>query len=94
VSAEILDELFNVIKDRKENPREGSYVCKLFERGEDRILQKVGEEAVEFILASKSGKREDIIYECADLIFHTMVYLGYRGIEPEEIFRELERRRR
>ncbi len=94
MSAEILDELFIVVKDRKEDPRKESYVCSLFDSGEDRILQKVGEEAVEFILASKSSKREDIIYECADLVFHIMVSLGYKGIELEEIYKELEKRRK
>ncbi len=90
----ILDEVFEVIKDRKKNPKEKSYVCSLFNKGEDKILQKVGEEAVELILASKGDKREDIVYEAADLIFHVMVLLGYKDIELEEIYEELKRRRR
>jgi len=94
VSREIMEELRRVIKDRKESPREGSYVSNLMSKGEDKILEKVGEEAVELILASKSNDRENIIYECSDLIFHTLVLLEYKDIEQEEIYRELKRRRR
>lgn len=89
-----MEELRRVIKDRKESPREGSYVSNLMSKGEDKILEKVGEEAVELILASKSNDRENIIYECSDLIFHTLVLLEYKDIEQEEIYRELKRRRR
>ena len=90
----ILDEVFEVVKDRKKNPKKDSYVCSLFNKGEDKILEKVGEEAVELILASKGDKREEIIYESADLIFHVLVLLGYKGVELEEVYEELRRRRR
>jgi phosphoribosyl-ATP pyrophosphohydrolase len=90
--SDTLDRVYQVILERKENPREDSYVCKLFSRGEDKILQKVGEEAVETILAAKSGKEEDLVYELADLWFHTLVLLGSRDIAPEKIYEELERR--
>ena len=91
---EILDEVFEVIKDRKKNPKENSYVCSLFSKGENKILEKIGEEAVELILASKENKKEEIIYETADLIFHVLVLLGYKSIELEEVYEELRRRRR
>lgn len=94
MSREIMEELRRVIKDRKESPREESYVSNLMSKGEDKILEKVGEEAVELILASKGNDRENIIYECSDLIFHTLVLLEYKDIEQEEIYRELKRRRR
>ena len=90
----ILDEIFEVILDRKKNPKENSYICSLFNKGEDKILEKIGEEATEVILASKKDKKSEIIHECADLIFHMLVLLGYKGIELREVYEELERRRK
>lgn len=94
MSCEVLEEVFQVIQDRKENPKKESYVCSLFKKGEDKILEKVGEEAVEFILASKNSKREEIIYEAADLIFHLLVALSAKDVTLEDVFKELKRRRR
>ncbi len=88
----ILDRVYAVILDRKQNPRADSYVCRLMERGEDRILQKLGEEAVETILAAKSGDEDSLVYELADLAFHCLVLLGARGIPLDRVSRELERR--
>jgi phosphoribosyl-ATP pyrophosphohydrolase len=88
----IIDRLYAVVLDRKEHPTEGSYVCRLLERGEDRILQKVGEEAVEALLAAKSGNDDALVGELADLTFHALVLLGARNIPPERIAAELERR--
>jgi phosphoribosyl-ATP pyrophosphohydrolase/phosphoribosyl-AMP cyclohydrolase len=73
-------------------PREGSYVASLFAGGLDRILKKVGEEAGEVVIASKNGASEQIVWETADLWFHTLVALGYHEIAPEAVFAELERR--
>jgi phosphoribosyl-ATP pyrophosphohydrolase/phosphoribosyl-AMP cyclohydrolase len=87
-----LEEVYQVIEDRKRNPREGSYVSGLFNEGLDRILKKVGEEAGETIIAAKNKSREEIIYEVADLWFHTLIALAYFGISPEEIYQELGRR--
>ncbi len=87
-----LKELYKVIKERKRELPEGSYTAELFKRGEDRILQKVGEEAIETILALKSGSTEEAVYETADLLYHLLVALANRGIELEEVEEELKRR--
>jgi len=87
-----LDEVFGVIEDRKRNPREGSYVSGLFEKGIDQILKKIGEEAGETIIGAKNGGRDEIVYETADLWFHSLIALSYFGITPEDIYRELGRR--
>jgi len=92
----ILDELYEVLMDRKLNPKEGSYTSKLLyhEKGTNAILEKVGEECVELILAVKDGNRDDIIYEASDLIYHLMVLFVKLDIRLEDIWKELERRRR
>jgi phosphoribosyl-ATP pyrophosphohydrolase/phosphoribosyl-AMP cyclohydrolase len=87
-----LDEVFGVIEDRKRNPREGSYVSGLFEAGLDKIMKKIGEEAGETIIGAKNGDRDEIIYETADLWFHSLIALSYFGITPEDIYRELGKR--
>lgn len=87
-----LDDVFGVIEDRKRNPREGSYVSGLFEKGLDKILKKVGEEAGETIIGAKNGDRDEIVYETADLWFHSLIALSYFGITPEDIYRELGKR--
>jgi phosphoribosyl-ATP pyrophosphohydrolase len=89
---EITARLFDVVIDRKANPSPDSYVNRLLEKGEDKILQKVGEEAVETILAAKGGDEDQLVHEIADLWFHLIVLLGARGIPPEKIAGELERR--
>ena len=71
---------------------ENSYVSSLFKKGENAILKKVVEEAGEFSFAIKDAKEEEIIYECADLLFHSLVALGYAGIDPDRIKQELSRR--
>ena len=87
--AGILNELYDVIKDRQLNPKEGSYTNYLFEKGQDKILKKVGEEAVETVIASKNLNKEEIIYEMGDLWYHCLVLLAYHNIKPEEVFAEL-----
>lgn len=89
---DILSRLYDLVLARTNDPSPDSYVCKLLAKGEDKILQKVGEEAVEAILAAKSGDDEALVYELADLTFHALVLLGSRGIPPERVGRELERR--
>ena len=93
MSLEILKELYEVVLDRRRNPVEGSYTCKLFEEGLDKILKKIGEESVEVILAGRKQEREEIIHEAADLLYHLIVLLVYAGIGLEEVMEELERRR-
>jgi len=90
----IIGELYGVIRDRKENPAEGSYTNYLLEKGLDKILKKVGEESAEVIIAAKNGSEGEVIYEAADLIYHLLVLLFERGIEPTKIMRELEKRRK
>ncbi len=89
---EVLEELFKVIEERKRELPEGSYTAELFKKGEDRILQKVGEEAVETILALKSGKREEAVYEIGDLLYHLLVAMANRDITLSEVAEELKRR--
>lgn len=91
-NSDILAAIYGVIQDRKAHPDEKSYTASLFRKGIDKVLGKVGEEAAEVIIAGKGGKREEIVYETADLIFHTLVLLGYYDIEPDEIYGELRRR--
>lgn len=90
---QILYELYDVISDRVENPKEGSYTNYLFEKGIDKILKKVGEEACEVIIAAKGDDKDAIQYEVADLLFHLWVMLKETGLEPDDIFYELKFRR-
>jgi len=91
-SLAIIQQIFEVIRDRKANPKVESYVSDLFAKGQDQILKKVGEEAAELVVASKNGRKEEIIYEVADLWFHTLVLLGHHGISPSEVAQELRKR--
>lgn len=93
ISAEILQEVYNVIVDRTVNPKEGSYTNYLFEKGLDKILKKVGEEAAEVIIAAKNKSKEEIRYEVSDLMYHLMVLLVERGLTLEDIYGELKGRR-
>ena len=90
----VLYELYSVIKDRQRHPVEGSYTNYLFIKGQDKILKKVGEEAVETILASKNDDRDNIIYEMGDLWYHCLVLLAWHGMKPEDLFAELMNRRK
>ncbi len=88
----LLEAIHRTIMDRKISPTSGSYVSSLFEGGQDRILKKVAEEAGEVLLASKNGKPDEIIHEVADLIFHTLVLLGYHDLAPRDVQQELAQR--
>jgi phosphoribosyl-AMP cyclohydrolase / phosphoribosyl-ATP pyrophosphohydrolase len=89
----ILQTLYNTIKTRKEIPVEKSYTNYLFDQGIDKILKKVGEEAAEVIIASKNNKKDEMVLEIADLTYHLMVLLVNRGLNLNDIYEELERRR-
>ena len=91
-SCDVLDRLAAVIEDRKQADPDSSYVARLFAKGDDAMLKKVGEEATEFVLAAKGGERRSIVYEAADLWFHTLVALTHHGISPREVLAELARR--
>lgn len=94
MSTEILEEVFRVIKDRRQNPREDSYVSSLLDQGRDRILEKIREESLELLEAVEGGDRDEIVHESADTIFHVMVVLASEGIEFDEVMEELRRRRK
>jgi len=85
----IIERLYQTIQERKRQPSSDSYTSTLLQGGIDKVLKKVVEEAGEVVLAGKGGKKEEIVYETADLLFHTLVALGYHDITPEEIYREL-----
>ena len=84
--------LYDLIKGRKEEKKEGSYTTYLFEKGIDKILKKVGEESTEVIIAAKADDRRETVYEIADLAYHVMVLMVQMGIPLEEIFDELASR--
>lgn len=87
-----LNKVFALVEDRKMNPKPGSYTNSLFEQGEDEIVKKIGEEAVEVILAVKGQGDERVISELADLTYHCLVLLAQRGLSPADVATELERR--
>lgn len=90
--SQVLDDLAAVIADRKANPREGSYTCRLLTAGEDEILKKLGEEAVESILAAKAQGDQRLVCELADLLYHTLVLLACRDIPFAAVEAELAHR--
>lgn len=90
--SDILDRLGELLEERKSADPQSSYVAKLYAKGLDGILKKVGEEAAETIIAAKGGKKEEIIYETADLWFHTLVMLAQAGLTPQDVLNELARR--
>lgn len=91
--AGILQELYDIIVDRTINPKEGSYTNYLFEKGLDKILKKVGEEAAEVIIAAKNISKDEVRYEIADLFYHIFVLMVERDLTPDDIYDELRRRR-
>jgi len=90
--SDILKKLADVLESRKNAAPDSSYVASLYHAGTDKILKKLGEEATETVIAGKGGNREEIIYETADLWFHSLVLLSHNDISPQEILTELDRR--
>jgi phosphoribosyl-ATP pyrophosphohydrolase len=90
--SDTLQKLARVLEERKQADPDSSYVAGLYHKGLDAILQKVGEEATETILAAKGDSKEHLVSETADLWFHTLVMLAERGLGPEPVLAELERR--
>ena len=88
----VFESVYQVIKDRKENPKEGSYTNYLFDKGLDKILKKVGEEATEIVIAAKNQDKEELKYEISDFLYHCMVLMAEKGVTWEEITRELANR--
>ncbi|NNF95819.1 MAG: phosphoribosyl-ATP diphosphatase [Halobacteria archaeon] len=89
---DILVELARVLEERKSANPEDSYVAKLYDKGLDAILKKIGEEATETVMAAKEGDKDQIVYETADLWFHTLVLLAQQGLGPNDVLNELGRR--
>jgi len=90
--SDVLEKLAAVIESRKTQSADSSYVASLFDKGMDSILKKVGEEAAETIVAAKNDDDAQLVHETADLWFHTLVMLAARGLGPEQVLAELERR--
>jgi phosphoribosyl-ATP pyrophosphohydrolase/phosphoribosyl-AMP cyclohydrolase len=90
---QILKEVYDVITDRKQNPKEGSYTNYLFDKGIDKICKKVGEEAAEVIIGAKNDNKAEIQYEIADLLYHLTVLMVDKGLTWEDICTELQKRR-
>jgi phosphoribosyl-ATP pyrophosphohydrolase len=90
--SDVLNELAAVLEERKGADPDSSYVAKLYHKGLDSILKKIGEEATETVMAAKDGEKDKIIYETADLWFHSMVMLAQQGLGPDDVLAELQRR--
>ena len=93
--ADVIDDVFAVIEDRKENLPEDSYTTSLFthEKGENAVLEKLGEETTELILAAKDDDREEIAYESADIVYHLLVLLSMKEMDLDDLRAELAERR-
>ena len=92
MSDQTLHKLAEVLEQRKQADPESSYVAALYSKGLDAILKKIGEEATETVIAAKGGDTQQLVYETADLWFHTLVLLAHQGVGPEKVLNELERR--
>jgi len=90
--SDILKQLEAVLQQRKQDDPSSSYVAGLYNKGLDSILKKIGEEATETVIAAKSGDKEQIIYETADLWFHSLVLLAQQDLSADDVLKELERR--
>lgn len=88
----VFEDVFHVILDRKEHPKEGSYTNYLFDKGIDKILKKIGEEATEIVIAAKNPNANEVKYEIADFLYHMMVLMAEKGVTWEEITEELAKR--
>ncbi len=89
---QIFEDVYQVILDRKEHPKEGSYTNYLFEKGIDKILKKVGEEATEIVIAAKNPDAEELKYEICDFLYHVMVLMAEKGVTWDDVTQELSNR--
>ncbi len=92
--ADTLSQVFEVIRDRRDNPTIESYTCKLLAEGDNKILKKIGEEAVEVVMACKDDDKDAIAGEVADLFYHTLVALAHHDVDLKDVYRKLQQRRR
>jgi len=90
--SDVLNRLAAVLEERKSAEAGSSYVASLYAKGLDAILKKIGEEATETVMAAKDGAKDKIVYETADLWFHSMVLLAQQGLSPQDVLEELDRR--
>ena len=90
--SDVLQRLAAVLEARKASDPDSSYVARLYDKGLDAILKKIGEEATETVIAAKDGDSQKIVCETADLWFHSMVLLAQQGLGPEDVLNELDRR--
>lgn len=90
--SDTLQRLAEVLEQRKQADPDSSYVARLYAKGLDGILKKIGEEATETVMAAKDGDPDKIVYETADLWFHCLVLLAHQGLHPDDVIRELDRR--
>ncbi len=90
--SDILKQLAEVLEQRKQADADSSYVASLYSKGLDAILKKIGEEATEMVMAAKEGDKDKLVYETADLWFHSLVLLAHEGLSPDDVLQELGRR--
>jgi len=90
--SDILEQLAEVLEQRKQADPDASYVSSLYSKGLDAILKKIGEEATETVIAAKDGDNGKLIYETADLWFHSLILLAHKGLGPDDVLQELGRR--
>ncbi len=90
--SDVFNRLAEILEERKQADPDSSYVASLYHGGTDKILKKLGEEATETIIAGKGGDQDEIIYETADLWFHSLVLLAHNNIKPQTVLDELDRR--
>lgn len=92
--ADTLSEVFSIIRDRRDYPKEGSYTNSLFQGGDNKILKKIGEEAAEVVMACKDDNKDDIAGEVADLFYHSLVAIAHHGVDLRDVYKKLQNRRR
>ncbi len=92
MSEQILQQLAEILEQRKTADADSSYVASLYHKGLDAILKKIGEEATETVMAAKDGDKDKLVYEVADLWFHTLVLLAQEDLSPDDVLQELARR--
>lgn len=89
---EILKSVYKIVQERAANPQEGSYTNYLLNKGIDKICKKLGEEATETVIAAKNNNKEELIGECADVLYHLLVLMQVQGVTPVDVEQELEKR--
>jgi len=92
--ADMLSQVYAVVRDRRDNPTPESYTCKLLAGGDNKILKKIGEEAAEVVMACKDDDKDAIAGEVADLLYHSLVAMAYHQVELRDVYRKLQERRR